>query len=214
MLRAVAAYPTRLTGVFSVNVLEQDAPQKMRYWYRQGLTGMRIFSRGSTMKEPWLALDDPRIRPSFECAVELGISVAINAAVAQFSQLKAVLQQFPAVSFILDHVGGADFSDGPPYAAAAPLWQLAGYPNLYLKIASRNYSDSRKGKAAPETLFSKIVAEFGSNRMAWGSSYPASSGTLKELLALAKDTVSCLPQRDQDQLFGLTALSLYPALHN
>lgn len=209
---AVAAYPQRFTGVFSVNVLEPDAPEKMRHWYGKGLTGMRIFSRGSTMKDPWLALDDPRIRPCFECAAELGISVATNVAVATFAQLEAVLQQFPTVSFILDHVGGADFSDGPPYNAAAPLWQLARYPNLYLKIASRNYSDSRKGRATPETLFPKIVAEFGSNRIAWGSNYPASAGTLTELLTLAKDTVACLPQRDQDQLFGLTALSLYPAL--
>jgi predicted TIM-barrel fold metal-dependent hydrolase len=209
---AVAAYPQRFTGVFSVNVLEPDAVEKMRYWCSKGLTGMRIFSRGSTMKEPWLALDDPRILPCYACAAELGISVATNVTVDTFSQLEAVLKQFPGVSFILDHLGGADFTDGPPYNAAAPLWHLARYPNLYLKIASRNYGDSRKGKATPETLFPKMVAEFGSNRMAWGSNYPASAGTLKELLELAKETVACLAQRDQDQLFGGTALRLYPAL--
>lgn len=209
---AVAAYPHRLTGVFSVNVLEPDAVEKMRYWYGKGLTGMRIFSRGSTMKEPWLAIDDPRILPCYECAAELGISVATNVTVDSFSQLAAVLQQFPRVSFILDHLGGADFTDGPPYNAALPLWRLARYPNLYLKIASRNYGDSRKGKATPETLFAKMVAEFGSDRMAWGSNYPASAGTLKELLELAKETVASLAQPDQDQLFGGTALRLYPAL--
>ena len=209
---AVAAYPTRLTGVFSVNVLEPDAPQKMCYWYSKGLTGMRIFSRGSTMKEPWLALDDQRIRPCFECAAEHGISVATNVTVDAFSQLEAVLKQFPKVAFILDHLGGTDFTDGAPYNAATPLWRLARYPNLYLKIASRNYSESQKGKATPETLFPKIVAEFGSNRTAWGSNYPASAGTLTELLELARKTVACLTQRDQEQIFGGTALRLYPAL--
>jgi L-fuconolactonase len=209
---AVAAWPQRLTGVFSVNVLAPDADQKMRYWYGKGLTGMRIFSRGSTIKEPWLALDDPRIRPCFECAEELGIPVATNVTVAVFSQLEAVLKQFPKVSFILDHLGGTDFTDGAPYDAAIPLWKLVRYPNLYLKVASRNYSDSRTGMATPETLFPKIVAEFGSNRMAWGSNYPASAGTLAELLGLAKKTVACLPQRDQQQLFSRTALSLYPTL--
>jgi L-fuconolactonase len=211
---AIAACPTRLTGVFSVNVLEPDASQKMRFWYSKGLTGMRIFSRGSTMKEPWLALDDPRIRPCFECAADLGISLATNVTVDAFSQLEAVLKQFPKVAFILDHLGGTDFADGAPYNAATPLWRLARYPNLYLKIASRNYSESQKGKATPETLFPKIVAEFGSNRMAWGSNYPASVGTLAELLALARQTVACLPARDQQQLFGGTALTLYPALNS
>jgi predicted TIM-barrel fold metal-dependent hydrolase len=56
------------------------------------------------------------------------------------------------------------------------------------------------------------VAEFGSNRTAWGSNYPASAGTLTELLELARKTVACLTQRDQEQLFGGTALRLYPAL--
>jgi L-fuconolactonase len=209
---AVAAYPQRLTGVFSVNVLDSDAAQKMRYWYNKGLTGMRIFSRGSTLKEPWLALDDRRIHACLECAEEIGISVATNVTVDVFSQLEAVLREFPQVSFILDHLGGADFGDGPPYNAATPLWRLAHYPNLYLKIASRNYSQSRAGKATPETVFPRLVAEFGSSRMAWGSNYPASAGTLTELLAFAKETVACLPQRDQEQLFGGTALSLYPAL--
>jgi L-fuconolactonase len=209
---AVAAHPERLTGVFSVNVLEPDAARKMRDWYSRGLTGMRIFSRGSTIKEPWLALDDARIRLCFECAQELGISVATNVTVEVFPQLEAVLKQFPKVSFILDHLGGTDFTDGTPYNAAAPLWKLARYPNLYLKIASRNYSESRKGKATPETLFPKIVAEFGSNRMAWGSNYPASEGTLTELIELARKTVACLPPRDQEQIFGGTALSLYPTL--
>src|SRR5260370_29255385 len=122
---AVAAYPKRLTGVFSVNVLEPDAAQKMRYWSSKSLTGMRIFSRGSTIKEPWLALDDPRIRPCFECAEELGISVATTVTVEVFSQLEAVLKQFPKVSFILDHLGGTDFTDGEPYNAVAPRWKLA-----------------------------------------------------------------------------------------
>src|SRR5437868_3835746 len=69
---AVAAYPKRFTGVFSVNVTEADAPERMRYWYRKGMTGMRIYVRGSTMKEAWLALDDPVTFPAWNCAAQLG----------------------------------------------------------------------------------------------------------------------------------------------
>ena len=48
---AVAAYPRRFTGVFSVDVLLPDAPEKMRYWRGRGLTGLRLFTIGSTMPE-------------------------------------------------------------------------------------------------------------------------------------------------------------------
>ena len=68
---AVAAHPDRFTGVFSVNITQADAPDRMRHWYRKGMTGMRIYARGSTIKEAWLALDDPVTFPAWECASEL-----------------------------------------------------------------------------------------------------------------------------------------------
>jgi predicted TIM-barrel fold metal-dependent hydrolase len=208
----VAAYPTRMTGVFSINVLEPDAPGKMSEWFARGMTGMRIYSRGSTVKEPWLALDDPRIFPCYETAAELNVSVATNVQVVGFPQLENVLKRFPRTRMILEHLGSSDFSDGPPYKAAAPLFNLARYPNLYLKVKTQNFGHARQGKATPQTLFPKLVAEFGAKRLAWGSNYPASDGTLADLLKIAREGIACLPQSDQDWILGKTALGLYPAL--
>ena len=208
----VAQYPDRLTGVFSVNVLELDAPKKMKFWYDQGLTGMRIFSRGSTLKDAWLAIDDRRIFPCYEFAGDNNISIASNVTVDVFSQLENVLKQFPKVSFILDHLGKTDFTDGYPFNAAAPLLRLAKYPNFYLKIATRNFLEANNGKSTSATLFKKLVEEFGANRMAWGSNYPASKGSLSEHVALAKSGLVSLSQEDQAWVLGKTALHLYPAL--
>src|ERR1700693_3442888 len=47
---SIAAHPDRFTGVFSVDVLAADAPEKMRFWRAKNLTGMRLFTIGSTMK--------------------------------------------------------------------------------------------------------------------------------------------------------------------
>src|ERR1700743_3476197 len=41
---AVAAHLDRFTGVFSVDVLARDAPEKIRYWVGRNLTGMRLFT--------------------------------------------------------------------------------------------------------------------------------------------------------------------------
>src|ERR1700751_1661542 len=46
---AVAAHPGRFTGVFSVDVLAPDAPEKMRHWRSRNLPGIRLFTIGSTM---------------------------------------------------------------------------------------------------------------------------------------------------------------------
>jgi len=40
-----------LTGVFSVNITQADAPDRMRYWFSKGMTGMRLLRAGSTIKE-------------------------------------------------------------------------------------------------------------------------------------------------------------------
>jgi L-fuconolactonase len=209
---AVSQHPGRLTGVFSVNVLEPDAPAAMRHWYERGLTGMRIFARGSTLKEAWLSIADPRVFPCYELAGELGIPVATNATVKMLDQIETVVTSFPKVSFVIDHLGRSDFSDGAPYENAAPILSLARFPNLYLKVTTNNFRESRDGKSDPLTLFPRLVSAFGADRMAWGSNYPASQGTLKDMVDLANDCLAGVSQADRDWIMGGTALKLYRAL--
>lgn len=209
---SVERFSDRLTGVFSVNVLEPDAPSAMRQWVSRGCTGMRIFVRGSTIKDPWLAIDDPRIFPCYQLAGELGLSVANNVTEASFDQLENLLTRFPGVNFILDHLGSVDFSDGPPYNKADPLWRLARFPNLYLKIATRNFREAAEGSSTPQQVCERLVSEFGADRIAWGSNFPATAGSLGELLDVARQGLSSLSEGDRVWILGRTALRLYPSL--
>ena len=209
---AVAAHPDRFTGVFSVDVLAPDAPERMRHWVGKKLTGMRLFTIGSTMTEQASWLDDPKTYPAWECAGELGLSICLQMSAKAFPQMIKMLDRFPKVRVILDHMGRPALEDGPPYAAAESLFALAKYPTVYLKVTERNFTGSRKGKATPESFFAKVVSAFGASRLAWGSNYPSSEGSLPELLALAKSSLKSLPQSDQDWIFAKTAQSLYPAL--
>jgi len=209
---AVAAYPDRFTGVFSVDVLASDAPERMRHWVERGLTGLRLFTIGSTMPDQASWLDDPKTYPAWQCASELGLSICLQMSATALPQMIRLAERFPKVRIILDHMARPQIEDGPPYAAAASLFALAKYPSVYLKLTERNFTQSRKGKATPETFFPKLVAAFGASRLAWGSNYPSSEGSLAELLALAKISLACLSQADQDWIFAKTAQNLYPAL--
>jgi predicted TIM-barrel fold metal-dependent hydrolase len=209
---AVAAHPDRFTGVFSVDVLGPDAPERMRYWRSRGLTGMRLFTIGSTMATQADWIDDPRAFPAWQAAGDLGLSICMQMSQSALPQLVAMVKRFPEVKVLLDHLARPVLSDGPPYAAAAPLFELARYPTIYLKATPRTFAECRNGKATPETFFKKLVAEFGASRIAWGSNYPSSEGTLPALLAVARDSTKSLAQADQDWIFAKTAQSLYPAL--
>lgn len=209
---AVAAHPERFTGVFSVDVLSPDAPERMRHWVGRGLTGMRLFTAGSTMEGQAGWLDDPRSFPAWECAAKLGISVCVQMRSAGLPMLKTLLERFPGVRMIIDHLLRVPVEDGPPYAQAQGLFDLAKHKNVFLKLTSNNVRDSRKGKATPESFFTRVVKEFGANRVAWGSNYPASEGSLKQILVESREALAFLPQADQEQIFCRTAQTLYPAL--
>jgi predicted TIM-barrel fold metal-dependent hydrolase len=209
---SVQRFPGRVTGVFSVDVLDPNAPSAMRDWVARGNSGMRIFTRGSTIKVPWVAIDDPRIFPCYELAGTLGISVASNVTADVFGQLENILAKFPHVKFLLDHLGSVDFSDGAPYDKAAPLWRLAKFPNLFLKIATRNFYEAAEGASTTQRLCERVVSEFGANRIAWGSNYPATAGSLADLLDVARNGLASLSESDRSWILGGTALRLYPAL--
>src|SRR5579863_3038583 len=179
---AVAAHPKRFTGVFSVDVLAADAPEKIRYWVNRRLTGMRLFTAGSTMPNQADWVDDPRSFPAWECASDLGIPVCMQMTVKALPQLVRMLERFPKARVILDHLAKPTLSDGPPYAGASDVFKLADYKNLYLKLTPRTVKEAQTGKATHSTFFPLLVSKFGASRIAWGSNYPASEGTLPELL--------------------------------
>src|SRR5690606_11955551 len=161
-----------------------------------------------TMTEQATWLDDPRSYPAWQTAVERGLPICLQMSATAFPQMIRMLERFPEAKVILDHCGRPVLSDGPPYEKAQGLFDLAKYPHVSLKLTQRNFNEARNGEAAPETFFPKLVAAFGASRLAWGSNFPASEGSLAELLANARRTLACLPQADLDWIFAKTAQTL------
>jgi predicted TIM-barrel fold metal-dependent hydrolase len=164
------------------------------------------------MPEQTTWFTDEKTFSAWNFAGEMGIPVCMQMRAKGFPHLKPMLSRFPKVRFIIDHLGRTEMADGPPYAAAAPLFELARYPNVYLKVTHRNFEEARNGRSTPQTFFGRLVKEFGAERIAWGSNFPAARQTLAELVALGRDSLAFLPQADRDWIFEKTALTLYPAL--
>jgi predicted TIM-barrel fold metal-dependent hydrolase len=209
---AVAACPDRFTGVFSVDVLAPEAVDRIKYWLDLGLSGLRLFTTGSTMPAQATWFDDPRSFPAWEFAEKNGVPVCMQMIADGFPKLRALMARFPRVRIILDHLARPKLADGPPYAADAPLFELARYPTVYLKVTPFNVTLPEWGKATPESFFGRLIATFGADRIAWGSNFPNSPGTLKEILTAAQTAFAFASRADQDWIFGNTAQTLYPSL--
>ena len=205
-------YPDRLLAVGSVDVLAPDAVDVIRGWVDKGLGGLRVFTGGSTKEFDPSELDDPRAYPAWELLGELGLTMCIQTGPVGLGAVTALAKRFPNVPIILDHLGRPDVTDGPPYAKAQSLFDLAPVESIYLKLTPRIMGDSIKGAATPETFFPKLVEVFGARRLAWGSNYPTSEGTLAEIKAIAEERLAMLSAEDRQWVFAKTAQSLYPRL--
>lgn len=205
-------FPTRTTAVCSADFVDPDGVAKIRHWQSRGMTGLRLFTGGSTAAFDPSWIDDPRSYPCWDYAAQNDIPVCLQMPAAGFARAENVLRQFPKVRLLLDHCSFPELQDGPPYAAAESLLALARHPNIYLKVTPWVFKNVTAGKATPETFFKRLFAEFGASRIAWGSNYPNSPGTLAEILATARQGTAMLSQADKDWFFGKTALTLYPTL--
>ena len=209
---SIAQYPGRFTGVGSVDMLQQDAPERIKHWVGLGISGLRLFTGGSTAAFDPSTLDDPRSFPTWKLCGELGLSMCIQTDPVGLAQVAGLAKRFPDVCIVLDHLGRPDVTDGPPYKRASSLFGLAPFENIFLKLTPRIFGDVQRGSASAETFFPRLVEAFGSNRLAWGSNFPASEKSMQANLAVAQKCLGCLSSQDQGWIFAKTAQRLYPAL--
>jgi predicted TIM-barrel fold metal-dependent hydrolase len=210
-----ARHPHRFVAVGGIDALAADAPQRITYWIRErGLSGVRIYAAGTSVANDDAAfIDDPASFPAWETIAELGIPMVLQVRFHVLPRVETLLARFPQVPIILDNLASPPLDDGPPYALAAPLFALAKYPQLYLKVTSILLRrDLSRGRGDFGSFFARAVAEFGAERILWGSNFPGSAGTLAELRALAERELASLPGVVRQQIFSGTALRLYPGL--
>lgn len=214
LAEAVEAHPDRLTGVFSVDVLADDAVERIEYWRSRGLTGLRLFTAGSTVEGQANWLNDPRSHAAWEHASSIDLPICVQMRPPGIPLLADLLEHFPDATVVIDHLARSVLDDGPPYGNAAALWALACYPGVHLKLTLRNIEAAGQGASTVSAFMEHLTKQFGATRIAWGSNFPAAGKPLSELVAHAKEAVSTLPATSQIAILSETALKLYPALED
>ncbi|MCD7058626.1 amidohydrolase family protein [Pelagibacterium xiamenense] len=209
---SVAAFPDRIVGVYTVDVKLPDAVATIDGWRKRGMAGLRLFGAGSTVQSDGAWMLAPETFPVWEHMADIDMPVCIQTTKIGLAVVEEILERYPEVNIILDHLGRPDLSDGAPYANAAPLWRLARFDNLFLKITPRTFDLSEKAPATPDTFFPRLVAEYGAERLAWGSNFPANTGTLKDLVDQGHRCFSALSSAERAAIWSGTAERLYPQL--
>ncbi len=176
-----------------------------------GCSGVRLFGIGPTAPA-WF--DGPVGVALWDVAAELGLRVVATLLTPELARLRRMLERFPNVPVVLDHCAFPDLSGGPPYASAAPLMALAGFASLHLKVTSHVLEDAEtRAPGGAASFVERVHAEFGAERLVWGSDYPQTHDRpYAALVALGRDACAGIPAADRDRLLGGNVLRLWPAL--
>ncbi|MGD6749502.1 amidohydrolase family protein [Streptomyces sp. BH105] len=213
VLDSTRRWPERFVAVGTVDPLRPDAADLLKAAVGEGgLSGVRLFTSGSTVptQGEWFAA--PETYAFWEQAAELNLPVCLQMRLGPATaQLKELLGRFPGVTVLLDHIGYPDIAASPA-KAGAEVAELAVHPGLHLKLTHRNLERLRDAGERAAEFLDPVVAAFGASRIAWGSNCPAAEQSLPELLALAQQVLAGLPEADRQEIFAGTSRRLYASL--
>ncbi|MCC5578470.1 amidohydrolase [Microtetraspora sp. AC03309] len=205
--------PDRFVAVGTFDPLRPDAASALESAIRDdGLAGVRLFTSGSTVpvQGEWFAA--PETFAFWEKAGELDVPVCLQMRLGPATkQLEEVLERFPGVRVLLDHIGYPDIAPSPA-AAGHDVAELARHPGLYLKLTHRNLERLRDVGKEAAGFIEPVLEAFGAGRITWGSNLPAAEQSLPELLRLAEEVLAEVREADREEIFAGTARRLYPGL--
>jgi len=72
------------------------------------------------------------------------------------------------------------------------LFDLASHSNIFLKLTIVSVRRAHTCLSTPESFFKKVVESFGAHRIAWGSNFSTSNGSMLEILRESEEALSFL----------------------
>ncbi|HEX5502959.1 MAG TPA: amidohydrolase family protein [Thermomicrobiales bacterium] len=215
----VRRYPGRFASVVVVDVARPDAPETLARLAEHGAGGLRLKAADRSPGADPLAI--------WRAAARRGLPVSCLGSSADFAadEFARLVEALPELRVVVEHLGSANRpdADGAQRALRRRVFDLARYPNVFIKIHGLGEFCER---ALPVTapfpfrepvppLLAEAHATFGARRMMWGSDFPPVSGRegYQNALRLPRERLARLPgvsADDLDLIFGGTALSVFP----
>ncbi len=212
----VRMHPGRFRAHGLIDPMDPAVAEKLEYWVKErGLSGMRfspIYYRGT---DDWL-----NARSSdalWRRAEELGAVFNFFIATPQLAKLADMLERFPGVKVVIDHLAQADLKADDPLPEFKKLLALARCPNVWVKLSELT-SVSRSGRypfADAYPWVKQAYDAFGPDRLLWGTGYPGPARsfygrpTLAEELALIREGIPFFTPADREKILGGNAARLW-----
>jgi predicted TIM-barrel fold metal-dependent hydrolase len=208
-------WPDRFVAVGTFDPLGANAGDRLTGLIDQGLSGVRLFTTGSTMTDQGLWFADEVTDEFWSAAGQAKIPVCLQLRLGPqtLAAVDHLLGRHPDVVVLLDHCGYPDVRTSPA-GAAADLTPLAAYPALHLKLTHRTLEGLHDLGDDALAFLKPVLQAFSAQRVAWGSNCPAAEQPMGELVALADKVLGLLTAPEREDILGNTTRRLYKGLRS
>jgi L-fuconolactonase len=207
------ARPDRFKPVCYIDAADPEVSARAAYWVLvRGAVGLRLMEpqRGADLS--WMGTDPER--NVWRAARELDVPVCVHFfrwnRKAGLLALGEIAREFPGLPIIIDHFSNMSSEAGPPdHGLDEFLLDFVRFPDVYVKYTTipLGHLDSEGIDAAP--VVARVVAEFGANRVMWGSDVSQSKGSYEYMLDLARRSTALLSDAQRARILSGTTDSLY-----
>jgi L-fuconolactonase len=210
---------SRFVGVANVDILSEDAPQRVQYWIQErGMHGIRFWGGGPVAGHRFAGdqrglatwVDDPKLTPVWECVRELGVPSNAQATMPEvLPNTRRLLDGFPELPLTLNNLAHVPADQGPTSEAARDLLSLAEFPRTYVNF-SVNFVKQTTANSAANELLHALMQAFGARRLMWSSF----GQPLPKAVAILREGLASLDEVDRAGILGEGARDLYPSLRD
>ncbi len=213
----VRRFPHRFASVVGVNTDRQDAPRMLERLADEGASGVRL---SATTRSPG---DDPLAL--WRTAAQLKLTVSCHGKSRDFASpdFSELVQAMPELLVVIDHLGTISAFGDPDFPSleiSRKVFELARFPNVYIKVPGLGQISRRAMPVAGPSPFEQPITPllelaydaFGAHRMMWGTDFPTVSGRegYRNALRLTMEQFLEKSDRDRNLIFGEVAESAFP----
>ncbi|MDA1189999.1 MAG: amidohydrolase family protein [Chloroflexi bacterium] len=203
-------YPDKFAGVALVDVKSPNAPDTLEDLVRNhGFGGFRLQMSWETNPLDVAGKDRNAL---WSKAEELGVTIIVLGSGLDHSALEPIIERFPKVPVVLDHIGGVPIDEEEDQMLRASMLRLARFPNVHVKISGM-FGKSKQHYPYHDTwgLVKQTYNAYGPERLMWGSDFPGILGrcTYQQGLDLVGKEMNFLNDDDRAWLFEKTVSKLW-----
>jgi len=203
-LEAAAQYPGRFAVMGRFDPEDPSFISQLPTWLDQPhMLGIRITFNTPTFTA---GLDSGMFDPMWAGAERYGIPVMALFAGPLITKVAPIVEKYPGLTLIIDHMARIPASHGPEaWANLDLLLDVARYQNIWVKTScAPTHSDEDFPYRDLHPHLKRIYEAFGARRLLWGSDITRLKGTYEQNLKLFTEELSFLSADDKEWILGKT----------